>query len=140
MIEGISLFIILLVVAYFVLVPLIVNKPEKNSRLLDQLVEDDDEDTLSKNKEALFTTINEIEFDYSMNKLSEDDYNQLKNQYRQQALKLLHEEDELELETTAQSPGPVSPNKTDKADKTDIEKEIERELAALRKQVVVESE
>jgi len=124
MFTGIALFLILSLVAYLVIFPLVRReKPDP----LKSMLEDLDEDFLEKNKEAVFTTINEIEFDYSMKKLSEDDYNQLKNQYRQQALELLHEEDEMELETDA---SPDSQKETE----TGLAEEIEQELAALRRQ------
>ena len=61
-------------------------------------------DGLSNNpKETVFTALGEIEFEYRMNKLENEDYEELKNKYQLQALNLLDEEDqELDLEMDQQ--------------------------------------
>lgn len=127
MFTGIAILLILVVVGGLVLLPLVQNKSDKSASVLKILEETD---PLSKTKDAVFTTINEIEFDYKMKKLSDDDYIQLKNEYKQRALEILREEDELELETEA--------DRVESAPEKDVEKElaaeIERELAALRRQ------
>ncbi len=46
-------------------------------------------------KELLFSALGEIEFDYRMKKLSDDDYQQLKQEYQKQALTVLDQEDKL---------------------------------------------
>ncbi|MFZ5944073.1 MAG: hypothetical protein ACOYVD_08175 [Bacillota bacterium] len=52
-----------------------------------------------KKRELLFSTLGEIEFDYKMNKLSEEDYKQLKLIHQEQAVKILDQEDkEVEYE------------------------------------------
>ncbi len=51
------------------------------------------ETKLHDEKTVVMTTINEIEFDYQMNKLAEDDYRVLKNKYRQAAVGILAKED-----------------------------------------------
>lgn len=58
-------------------------------------------------KELLFSALGEIEFDYRMNKLDADDYEQLKSGYQQEAILVLDREDkeiemELEKELTKQ--------------------------------------
>jgi len=128
MFTGITLFLILAMVAYLVIFPLVRQERKNYDALLADLDADLHEDTLEKKKEAVFTTINEIEFDYKMKKLSEADYNQLKEQYKQKALELLHEEDEIELETAG------VPVRTKAKAEAELEEEIERELAALRRQ------
>jgi len=45
-------------------------------------------------REILFSTLGEIEFDYKMNKLSEEDYQQLKLIHQEQAIRILNQEDE----------------------------------------------
>lgn len=53
------------------------------------------EEGLSHNpKETVFTALGEIEFEYRMKKLDNDDYEELKNKYQLQALDLLNEEDQ----------------------------------------------
>ncbi len=44
-------------------------------------------------KEVLFTTLNEIEFEYKMDKLSESDYKKLKRQYEHQIAKIMKEDE-----------------------------------------------
>lgn len=47
---------------------------------------------LSQLKESLFTTLNEIEFEYKMDKISSEDYKSLKKQYEFQIASILKEE------------------------------------------------
>ncbi|MFZ5946120.1 MAG: hypothetical protein ACOYVD_18690 [Bacillota bacterium] len=65
--------------------------------------------------DTILTTINEIEFDYQMGKLAQDDYLYLKNHYKGMAVKLLQEKDKQDS------------SKADDLIKA-IEKEIELEL------------
>jgi len=48
-------------------------------------------------KEKVFTTLNDIEYDYQMKKLSESDYQELKNRYSKRAIEFMKEEEELGL-------------------------------------------
>ncbi len=50
------------------------------------------QETIS-DKEALLTTLNEIEFEYKMGKLSEIDFKNLKKQYETEVSKILKSED-----------------------------------------------
>jgi hypothetical protein len=70
---------------------------------------------LSHTKETLFSTLNEIEFEYKMDKISQVDYKNLKRQYEEQIAVLLKEEEE---ELTKQ---PID---------KDLMAEVEREIAA----------
>jgi len=45
-------------------------------------------------KEALLTTLNEIEFEYKMDKISDKDYKVLKRQYESQIASLMKEEEQ----------------------------------------------
>ncbi|HJV30602.1 MAG TPA: hypothetical protein VJ558_00305 [Bacillales bacterium] len=69
---------------------------------------------LSQTKEALFTTLNEIEFEYKMDKISHVDYKNLKKQYESQIAEIMKEE-EYQID-----------NKVDK----DLLAEVEREIEA----------
>lgn len=71
-------------------------------------------------REIIMSTLGEIEFDYHMNKLSQEDYEKLKNIYSGAAISLLHSEEALIPSKT------VSPNL-----EAAIEAEIEAELQAL---------
>lgn len=117
---------ILALVAFLVAWPLVrTEKPDYRKMLLEE-----SEDLLEKDKEAVFTTINEIEFDYRMNKLSDDDYEILKSQYKQKALEILQEEEAETLDLAAESSAGIKQQARAEAE---IEDEIEEELRALRK-------
>ncbi|WP_053367096.1 hypothetical protein [Bacillus sp. FJAT-27245] len=70
--------------------------------------------TNGSTREALLTTLNEIEFEYKMEKLSESDYRQLKKQYESQVAKLMRDEDASD----------------EKAIDKDLMAEVEREIEA----------
>jgi hypothetical protein len=69
---------------------------------------------LSQLKESLLTTLNEIEFEYKMDKISHIDYKNLKKQYESQIASIMKDE-EFQID-----------NKVDK----DLLAEVEREIEA----------
>lgn len=77
--------------------------------------------TLATEKEVIMGNLSEIEFDYHMKKLSEEDYRSLKNKYAKVALAILDTED-------------TSPNEdirigmADSKAFAEIEREIDEEL------------
>jgi rRNA maturation endonuclease Nob1 len=83
------------------------------------------EDVLEKlknKKDGVYATIKELEFDLSMGKLSEEDFNILKQQYLQEAAGYMEEMDKLEsLKATVEQP-----------DEPDLEDEIELQFTARR--------
>ena len=127
MFTGIALFFILAITGYLVILPLV----RREYTVDGERSPDSDEVSLERTKEAVFTTINEIEFDYKMKKLSDDDYQNLKRQYKQKALEILHEEDELELQLSHEE---VDLEMLPEDNELEITEEIERELDALRRQ------
>lgn len=114
--------LIFVVVVFLVGYPLI--QPEQGRRTELDLFEDE---LLAKDKEAVLSTINEIEFDYKMGKLAQDDYEILKEKYKIMALKILKEEDEEALEEDFRG----SKRKQAKLE-ADIEQEIEQDLAEIK--------
>lgn len=81
---------------------------------------------LQRDKEAIFKTLSEIEFDYHMGKIAKEDYEELKSRYAKEASLILKAYNEL-LRDKKQS------NLEDKTQvERDIEKEIEEELKRLR--------
>lgn len=72
---------------------------------------------LSTTKETLLTTLNEIEFDYKMDKISQVDYKNLKRQYESQIVSIMKEEEQ---------------HVTHQVDK-DLMDEVEREIQAAMK-------
>lgn len=115
--------ILLTIVAFLVGFPMI-RPVKKNDRINALLAELDDGVLAIKDKESILTSINEIEFDYKMKKLSEDDYQILKNKYKQVALEILHEEEREEFSTTQF----LGKNKAKLEE--EIEAEIDKELKA----------
>lgn len=53
-------------------------------------------DQLLSEKESLYATIKELDFDHEMGKLSDEDYEQLKNEYTSKALVVLKTLDQTE--------------------------------------------
>lgn len=70
---------------------------------------------LAQTKETLLSTLNEIEFEYKMDKISQVDYKNLKRQYEQQIVVLMKEKEE-----------EVKKQPIDK----DLMAEVEREIAS----------
>ncbi len=77
---------------------------------------------LKNKKDGAYATIRELEFDLSMGKLSEEDFQILKRQYMQEAVGYMKEMDKLES-----SKATVSMS-TD----TDLEEDTEQEVTAVR--------
>lgn len=78
-------------------------------------------------KSALFTALAEIEFDYKMGKMSEEDYQELKQKYKPEAVALLQKEE-------SQVSGQRRQQATAGEIELELEKELERELAEIRRQ------
>ena len=89
-------------VAAFALVayPLFQRKEEPELALQPLDIEVDD---LHSRREAVYSAIKELDFEYQLGNLSQDDYQDLRNQYRQKAASVLKEMDEL-TQVTPQSP------------------------------------
>src|SRR3954467_3825189 len=71
---------------------------------------------ITATKEALLTTLNEIEFEYKMDKISHADYKNLKRQYEIEVAKIMKEEDQF-VDTCV-----------DKDLMAEVEKEIEAQM------------
>ena len=74
-------------------------------------------DQLTLQKEATYATIKELEFDLSMGKLSEEDFEALKKQYSLDALKYMDEIDQLQASKMGKT------NRSDKALKDNTKQE-----------------
>lgn len=123
MIYIVSLLIVGLCL-YLVIAPLL--KPKVVTRKGD--VEADFEDISLKN---VYATLNELEMDYNMQKLSDEDYSKLKNEYEKLAAELIAKEKQEETKEKAKA------SKTADQDQTkEIEAEIEADLAKLREERV----
>lgn len=76
-------------------------------------------------KDTLFTTLAEIEFDYQMGKMNEDDYLELKQAYQPQAVAALQKEEK----AVTQGQGRA----TQQAIERELAEELEQELAEIRR-------
>lgn len=83
--------LIVLVALYLIASPFLAD----NEPLPTAVVADSD-NALEKQKESVFTTLNELEFDYRMKKITEEDYQSLKNQYKSRAVEVLKSEENLD--------------------------------------------
>ncbi|NHC40042.1 hypothetical protein G6549_08670 [Bacillus sp. MM2020_1] len=75
---------------------------------------------IGASKEALLTTLNEIEFEYKMDKISNADYKILKKQYETEVAIIMKEEEQL-METNV-----------DKDLMDEVEKEIEAQMKSYK--------
>lgn len=75
---------------------------------------------IGASKEALLTTLNEIEFEYKMDKISNADYKILKKQYETEVAFIMKEEEQL-METNV-----------DKDLMDEVEKEIEAQMKSYK--------
>jgi uncharacterized protein YaaW (UPF0174 family) len=75
----------------------------------------------SSNKEVLLSTLNELEFEYKMDKISHVDYKNLKKQYESQVVSIMKEE---EVQMTSQT--------VDKDLMDEIESEIEATMKSYK--------
>lgn len=93
--------------------------------------------SLDNQKEALFSAITDIDFDYGLGKLSKEDYEELKNKYKLEAGGILKEMDEIQKPSGTKSPDYeleqeiLSYRKTRPDDLID-DKKIEEEISAFR--------
>lgn len=71
---------------------------------------------LVSTKEALLTTLNEIEFEYKMDKISHADYKSLKKQYESEVVSIMKEEEQM------------MEKDVDKDLMAEVEKEIEAQM------------
>jgi hypothetical protein len=97
-----------------------VGYPLLKPRKFDSPIEPNSEDSLANvkiEKEEIYSAIKEMELDHKMGKLSQEDYLNLREKYRDKAIGSLKRMDELERK------GEVP---------KDIEDEIEREVSTLR--------
>lgn len=92
---------------------------------------------LDNQKETLYSAIKDIEFDYSLGKLSSDDFNELNTKYKMEAAELLKEIDNLKTKTEIS----VADNKLEQeilsyrkssGVKDSLENELEKEIAAFK--------
>ncbi|MBU8916395.1 hypothetical protein BGM25_10210 [Bacillus sp. FJAT-29953] len=74
---------------------------------------------LATTKEALLTTLNEIEFEYKMDKISPADYKHLKRQYETEIATIMKEEEMIS-------------GTTDKDLMAEVEKEIEEQMKSYK--------
>lgn len=119
MLEYVVIIGLIVIAAYWIFIPLL--KSDQLNVPLTPKTEDKLRQLRLK-KERVYDAIRELEFDLNMGKLSKEDHETLKRQYKLDVVRYLKEIDTLQS------------NKTEGPDlsKQDIENEIEREVSALR--------
>ncbi len=75
------------VVSFYVVFPIIQARTQIGS--WKEPSSNNDAGDLIERKEAIYAAIKDIEFDYQMGKLSKEDYQELRQQYKDEAVKLL---------------------------------------------------
>jgi len=91
--------------------------------------------SLDNQKEALYSAIRDIDFDYSLGKLSKDDYEELKSKYKLEAASVLQEMDQTQKQSETKSPDYELEQEISSYRKTDNmieDKNIEEEISAFR--------
>src|SRR5690625_4469566 len=88
----------------------------------------DDLDNL--NLEQIYATINELEMEYNMGKIPQEDYHRSKEQYERTAAQKLKEEADIEGETDR---GEETAETNSDQGEAEMEDEMEQELEELRK-------
>mgnify|MGYP001571499990 CR=1 FL=1 len=96
MIEILGLTLTLLTIL-FVAYPLL----QKSQRKLSFAANHQNEDLVAR-KNEIYAAVRDIDFDYRMGKLSDEDYNSLREQYKQEAVKV--------MQTLDRMSGPVQPS------------------------------
>ncbi|MGW8301716.1 MAG: hypothetical protein ACWGNO_06595 [Desulfobacterales bacterium] len=119
MLEYVIIFGLVIGACYWIINPLLREEDFKNDYTSQP---EDILEKLENKKDGVYATIKELEFDLSMGKLSEEDFQILKRQYLQEAAGYMEEMDKLEsLQATVSQPT-----------KSDLAEEIEQESTAHR--------
>lgn len=79
---------------------------------------------LNSEKESHYAALKELDFDYSMGKLSREDYDELEKKYKAEALAVLKQIDNIQLKTN----------------KLNLEEETEKEIKAVRESKLTDDE
>jgi F0F1-type ATP synthase membrane subunit b/b' len=96
-----AIFVILvIVVSVFVMQPLLQSKNKSRQKKISSNHVAGD---LLERKETVYAAIKEIEFDYQMGKLSEEDYNSLRQQYKDEAVSILKKLDTFQSQKSHKS-------------------------------------
>jgi zinc ribbon protein len=115
--ENVFVLIIVIGAAIFIVLPFFKKRfeeipPETDSQNpIEEKIK-----SLNSEKESLYSALKELDFDYSMGKLSKEDYGELERKYKAQAVFVLREID----------------NIRGKSDIANLDEEIEKEIRVIR--------
>ena len=119
MLGYVIIFLLVIGACYWIISPLLREEDFQNDYVSQP---DDILEKLKSKKDGVYATIKELEFDLSMGKLSEEDFQILKRQYLREAAGYMEEMDKLEsLKTTVSKPT-----------RSDLAEEIEQKSTAQR--------
>ena len=141
--DNIVVYIIAAGAALFIALPFFIGHRAKKDRAHEDVMESDTRagraKALENRKENLYAAIADMDFDYGLGKLSEEDYRELRDKYRMDAARVLkeidsiggkpepHEEGSLEDEIMGRRKGGRSSGPADP--ETELENEIRRSRA-----------
>lgn len=119
MVEYVVIIALIIGAGYWIISPLL-----KSDRFDREMVSKPDETLrqLEVQKESAYATIQDLEFDLKMGKLSSEDFEELKRQYKKEAVDCLKAIDDLK----------TNESKLANLAKEDLEIELEKEILALR--------
>ncbi|MCK5392483.1 MAG: zinc ribbon domain-containing protein [Deltaproteobacteria bacterium] len=91
--------------------------------------------SLDNHKEALFSAIRDIDFDYGLGKLSKEDFEELNNKYKLEAAAVLKEMDKIQNQRETQGPDyelekEILSHRKSRAENLFDDKTIEEEISA----------
>lgn len=92
----IAIFLLLTIaVTFFVMTPILQSRSRRSPAA--RVNSNDRASDLEDRKQNIYATIKDIEFDYQMGKLSEEDFHALRQQYKDEAVQVLKELDKAEM-------------------------------------------
>ena len=103
MLTSVIIVLLTIAVTFFVMTPILQSrsrrgrlaKTDRNHRASD----------LEERKKNIYATIKDIEFDYEMGKLSEEDFQELRQRYKDEAIHVLKELDKSEMKRPKKKQG-----------------------------------
>ena len=114
MITLVIFVLLTLAISYYVVFPIV---QSRNIVSLGKSVSNHQASELVERKEAIYAAIKDIEFDFEMGKLSQEDFEQLRQQYKDEAVGLLKRIGQIQGKVVKPIPGPGQQKKSTKTGK-----------------------
>jgi competence protein ComGC len=137
-VEKLFILILAIAIAIFIALPFFRKRfeelPQEETNNSKNLLEEELR-KLNLEKESLYAALKELDFDYSMGKLSKEDYEELDKKYKLRAASVLKEIDEVKSKvgTLDSEEGIEKEIKAVRETKLNYDEEIEKEILKARK-------